>query len=119
AYHDTFRARVRNRAKLAYDVVGAWLDSDAHAPPPPDVVARVSGLDAQLRLQGEAARRLKAERLRAGALELETIEARPVTQNGAVVGLAVVHKNSARDLIEDFMIAANVAIARFLEAHGS
>ena len=30
----------------------------------------------------------------------------------------VVHKNHARDLIEDFMIASNVAIAKFLEAKG-
>src|SRR5205823_11099701 len=75
--------------------------------------------DAQIGLQRDAAQRLKAERQRAGALEFETIEARPVTRDGAVVGLAVVHKNAARELIEDFMIAANVAIALCLEAHGS
>jgi exoribonuclease-2 len=36
-----------------------------------------------------------------------------------VVDLALVRKNLARDLIEDFMIASNVAIAIFLETHGS
>jgi exoribonuclease-2 len=118
ARHDAYRALVRNRAKLAYDVVGPWLEG-AEGGAPPESVARVPGLDAQLRLQHDAAQRLKGERQRAGALELETIEARPVTRQGAVVGLAVVHKNAARELIEDFMIAANVALARFLEAHGS
>ena len=113
--HDACRARVRNRAKLAYEDVGAWLHGGAL----PASVARVPGLEAQLRLQREAARRLKAERLRAGALEFETIEARPVTRDGRVVDLALVRKSLARDLIEDFMIASNVAIARFLEAHGS
>jgi VacB/RNase II family 3'-5' exoribonuclease len=118
ARHDVYRALVRNQAKLAYDDVGPWLEG-AEGGPPPESVARVPGLDAQLRLQHDAARRLKGERQRAGALELETIEARPVTRQGAVVGLAVVHKNAARELIEDFMIAANVAFARFLEARGS
>jgi len=112
---DAYRAIVRNRAKLVYEAVGAWLEGG----PVPDAVARVDGLEAQLVLQREAARRLKAERLRAGALELETIEARPVARDGAVVDLAVVHKSLARELIEDFMIAANVAIARFLERHGA
>ena len=46
------------------------------------------------------------------------IEATPVTQDGRIVDLKVVHKNRARDLIEDFMIASNVAIAKFLEAQG-
>jgi exoribonuclease-2 len=115
--HDACRARVRNRAKLVYEDVGAWLDGGGGAPPAG--LARVPGLEAQLRLQREAARRLKAERLRAGALEFDTVEARPVTRDGHVVDLELVRKNLARDLIEDFMIASNVAIARFLESHGS
>jgi exoribonuclease-2 len=112
---DVYRALLCNRAKLAYEEVGAWLEGGVE----PTAVARTAGLEAQLTLQREAARRLKAERLRAGALEFETIEARPVARDGAIVDLAVVHKSLARDLIEDFMIAANIAIARFLEAHGS
>jgi exoribonuclease-2 len=70
----------------------------------------------QLELQHEASRRLKAERERNGALELDTIEATPVAKDGRIVDLKLVRKNKARDLIEDFMIASNVSIARFLEA---
>jgi VacB/RNase II family 3'-5' exoribonuclease len=113
--HDAYRALVKNHAKLVYEEIGAWLDGG----PLPVAVGRLPGLETQLRLQREAARRLKAERLRAGALEFETIEARPVTRGGTVVDLALVHKSAARELIEDFMIAANVAIARLLEARGS
>ena len=51
-------------------------------------------------------------------LELETIEATPVAQSGRVVDLKLTHKSAARDLIEDFMIASNVAIAKWLEARG-
>lgn len=124
--YDAYRAVVRNKAKLAYDSVGQWLEgeegggsgSGAKASAPP-AIADVAGLEDQLRLQREAARRLKAQRDAAGALELDTIEARPVAKDGRIVDLALTRKNLARDLIEDFMIAANVAIAKFLEAHGS
>jgi VacB/RNase II family 3'-5' exoribonuclease len=112
--YDVYRAMVRNQAQLAYEPVGAWLTGG----PPPDKIANNKTLIDQLRLQNEAAKRLKAERLRCGALELETIEATPITQDGRVVDLRVIAKNEARNLIEDFMIASNVAIAKFLEARG-
>jgi exoribonuclease-2 len=69
-------------------------------------------------LQWHAAQRLKKERLENGALELETIEATPVAKGGRVVDLTLTHKTAARDLIEDFMIASNVAIAKWLEDRG-
>lgn len=112
--YDVYRAMVRNQAKLAYESVGAWLAGAA----PPEKIAASRALGEQLTLQAEASRRLKAERVRNGALELDTIEATPVAKNGRIVDLAITHKNRARDLIEDFMIASNVAIARFLEAKG-
>ena len=116
---DVYRGVVRNKAQLAYDETGSWLENTPGGTvQPPDKVAKTSGLAAQLRLQWDAAKRLKAERLRNGALELETIEATPVAQNGRVVDLTLTHKSAARDLIEDFMIASNIAIAKWLEARG-
>jgi VacB/RNase II family 3'-5' exoribonuclease len=109
--HDVYRAMVHNRAQLAYESVGEFLGGGS----PPAKIANDPGMIEQLTMQHEASRRLKAERLRNGALELETIEATPVAKNGKIVDLKVVHKNMARDLIEDFMIASNVAIAKFLE----
>ena len=109
------RALVRNRAKLTYENVGAWLAGAAAAP---SAVAANPGLAEQLRMQDEAACRLRKLRHERGALDLETIEARTVTANGRVVDIALVHKTRARDLIEDFMIAANVAVASFLETRG-
>ena len=105
---------MHNHAKLAYDDVGAWLDGE----PAPPKFAGNPVLIEQLTLQREAAARLKAERLRNGALELETIEPTAVTKDGRVVDLKLVRKNKARELIEDFMIASNVAIAKYLEANG-
>jgi exoribonuclease-2 len=109
-----YRALVHNHAKLAYPSVGAFLAGGA----PPARVASDPALREQLELQREASRRLKDERLRNGALELETIEATPVAKDGRIIDLQVTHKNLARDLIEDFMIASNVAIAKYLEAQG-
>ncbi|HEY1810874.1 MAG TPA: RNB domain-containing ribonuclease [Kofleriaceae bacterium] len=102
-------ARVVNHAKLAYEQVGAWLEGHGDAPHGgPTIVA-------QLKLQDAVAQRLRALRHQHGALELETIEASPVMKDNDVVDLAVQHKNRARELIEDLMIAANGATARFLE----
>jgi VacB/RNase II family 3'-5' exoribonuclease len=112
--HDVYRAMVHNHAKLAYESVGEFLAGGA----PPRKIADNAVMLEQLKLQREASQRLKAERIRNGALEFDTIEATPVTKDGRIVDLKVVHKNLARDLIEDFMIASNVAIAKFLEAKG-
>jgi exoribonuclease-2 len=109
--HEVYRAMVVNRAKLAYDSLGAWLEGRGAAP---DAVARDPKLQAQLWLQDRAASLMKTLRDRAGALEFETVEATAVGSDGKVTALQVTRKNRARDLIEDFMIAANVAIARYL-----
>lgn len=117
--YDVYRGIVRNKAKLAYDSTGAWLENTTGGTiQPPSAVAETRGLAPQLRLQWEAAQRLKKEREENGALDLETIEATPVAKNGRVVDLALTHKTAARDLIEDFMIASNVAIAKWLEGRG-
>jgi len=112
---DVYRARVRNQAKLAYNRVAAWLDGEDEIP---EKVAKVKGLEETIRLQHKVADRMREHRHEHGALDLETIEARPVMQNGNVVDLRQEKRNNARLLIEDFMIAANGATARFLEKKG-
>jgi exoribonuclease-2 len=110
-----YRALVRNHAQLAYESVGAWL---AGAAPLPAEAGQVDGLAAQLKLQDEAAQRLLAARRRAGSLDFETVEARAVVRDGRVVDLAVTHKDRARGLIENFMVAANGAVAGYLADAG-
>lgn len=110
-----YRALVRNHAKLAYNSVAAWLTGTA---PAPERVTAVSGLDAQLRLQDQAAQRLKARRHQQGALSLETIEPRAVFDGEVLTDLRVEQKNRAKELIEDFMIAANQATAAYLKRKG-
>jgi exoribonuclease-2 len=109
------RAVVHNHAKLDYETVGTWLEDHQ---PVPDVVVAVPGWEEKLQLQAQAAGWLRDERERRGALQLETSEARPVLSDGMVVDLAIPHKNPARLLIEDCMVAANGVVARSLERAG-
>ena len=113
---DVYRAWTHNAAQLDYPAVGAWLEGHAAAPAK---VAASAPLQAQLRLQDQAAQSLRTQRHLAGALELETIEATPVAQDGRVTNLIVRPQNHATYLIEDFMIAANTTMALFLESKGS
>jgi VacB/RNase II family 3'-5' exoribonuclease len=114
ASSDFYRAWVRNQAKLAYNGVGAWLEGKG---PAPQRVAEVPGMDAQLRLQDVAAQRLRALRFERGALGLETVQSRPVFDGDRITSLEAEVPNRAKQLIEDFMIAANGAAAHFLAAH--
>lgn len=109
--HDVYPALATNKAKLAYDSVGAWLEGRGPVPP---LVAKTPGLEEQLWLQDRAASLLKTLRQKAGALEFDTIEATTVERDGKVQSISVTRKNRAKSLIEDFMIAANVAIAQYL-----
>ena len=109
------RARVLNKAKLSYPDLGPWLAGNA---PVPASVTAVPGLEAQLRLQDSATRLLRKAREEHGALELRTLEPRPVMADGRVVDLEDVPDSRSRELIEDLMVAANGVMARFLDDAG-
>ena len=113
--HEIYRALAVNHAKLDYESVGAWLEGRG---PEPDKIAADDALEAQLWLQDRAAGLLKRLREKAGVLDLDTVAVTPVAKDGVIESLRVTRKNRARDLIEDFMIAANGAVARFLAAAG-
>jgi VacB/RNase II family 3'-5' exoribonuclease len=108
---DLYAATVRNRAKLAYESVAGWLESNG---PMPQGVGKVDGLDENLRLQDRVAQKLKALRHVHGALNLETIEGRPVFDGDELKDLEAERKNRAKEIIENFMIAANGVTARYL-----
>ena len=111
-----YRAKIRNRAKLSYEKVGAWLEGKTATP---EFVSAIAGLEVQLRLQAQAADRLAEFRKKMGAIELGTIQAVPVVdEHGEMVRLKTIEPNAARDLIANFMIAANISMAKFLEDSG-
>lgn len=108
-----YRAVVRNQAQLTYNAVGTWLAGTAEAP---EKIRRDSALASQIKLQDEAARSMVGGRFQHGALDLETIETRPVMVHEDAVSLARQLKNRATSLIEEFMVAANSVMARTLDA---
>jgi exoribonuclease-2 len=110
-----YRALVRNRAQLAYNAVGAWLEGRGSAPAK---VAASAELAAQLKLQDAAAQRMLGSRFQHGALDLETIETRPVMLAEEAVEIARLEKNRATSLIEEFMVAANGVIAKTFDESG-
>jgi len=110
---DIYRACVRNRAKLAYNSVAAWLEGSG---PAPEAVAAVDGLAENLRVQDRVAQGMRNLRHVHGALSLETLEAKAIFDGDEIRDLEVTRKNRATDIIEDFMIAANGVTARYLSS---
>ncbi len=115
---DVYRALVHNYAKLNYSSMGKWFDGGAEENELP-LLEPVPKLAEQLRLQRNEAELLEDLRMEAGALNVERIEASPVTVNGRVVDIKTVDTNDARDLVENFMVAANSAVAGLLDKKGT
>jgi exoribonuclease-2 len=109
------RALVRNQAKLAYDAVSAWID---HQGPLPEAAAAVPAIAGQLQLQDEVAQRLRLRRHEQGSLEFQTFQPRAVFEQEQVVDILQQVQNRGRQLIEEFMIAANGCNAQLLAQSG-
>jgi exoribonuclease-2 len=112
---EVFLASVRNHARLSYNAVAQWLEGRG---PMPTEVAAVPSMDEQLQKQDDIAQRLRTSRIEHGALELDTLEPQAVMLRGDVVDLTTSTRNVAKQLIEDFMVAANGTTARFLRDRG-
>ena len=109
---DVYCATVFNHAKLQYESLGDWLEGSGTLP---SEVRKVEGLAENIQLQDRIAQQMKKLRYEHGALEFETIEAKPVFDGDTLSEMKAELKNRAKSLIEDFMIAANGATARFLK----
>ena len=112
---EVYGAVVHNRAKLAYNSVGAWLTDGGPLPP---AAAAVPGMDEQLRIQDRAAQALDGLRAQHGALWFETIEVEIVFDGDTLNDVRPQEQNRAKSLIANLMIAANGVAARFLDTRG-
>jgi VacB/RNase II family 3'-5' exoribonuclease len=108
-----YRASVRNHAKLAYNSVAAWLEGRGIVP---EAITAINELDENLRMQDRVAQSMKKFRHVHGALSFETLEARLIFDGDEIRELEVEKKNRAKDIIEEFMIAANGVTARYLSS---
>jgi len=112
---DLYRARVRNKAQLAYDAVSAWIEGEGELPAAAHAVA---ALPAQLRTQDALAQKLRVLRRAQGSLEFETFQPRALFEGDRITDIRQQPQNRARQLIEELMIATNGCTARFLAAQG-
>lgn len=105
--HKFVRGLMRSHARLTYKQVQAMRDGQADAG---DLVDRVSCLyDAFLVLE--------AERKNRGALDLDLPERQIlIDDDGHMTGVKMRERLDSHKLIEEFMVLANVAAARALEA---
>lgn len=110
-----YRAQVLNHARLSYNSTAAWLEKKADVP---DEIKAVPGLAASLQLQDQAARHIEKFRHLHGALSFETIQAKPSFDGDQICSLEIDEPNRAKEIIENFMIAANGVTARFLSDKG-
>jgi exoribonuclease II len=110
-----YRARVLNKAQLAYDAVSAWIEGDGELP---EAAQRIHGMHVQLRTQDALAQKLRKIRHAQGALEFETFQPRALFEGDRISDIRQQVQNRARQLIEELMIATNGCTARFLAAHG-
>lgn len=108
------QAIVHNYAKLTYHTVGGWLEEKNTLP---QEIARVPGLEKTLRIQHQAAQMLKQNRHAAGSLTLESPKAEAKIKSNGEIVIQCSSPNFAQQLIEECMVAANVATAKhFSEA---
>jgi len=105
-----YEAVIYSHARLTYTQVAKWLeDGDRKA---------VVGVKIRPMLEDVA--RLYHVLLRCreirGALDLDLPETRPVLKDNEVLGMAAQPRNIAHKLIEELMLAANTAVAEYLES---
>jgi ribonuclease R len=105
-----YPAVIRSAARLTYTEVRDRLTVGGRPDPGP-----VAGLQAQLELMGTLAERLTAMRRRRGSLDFDLPEAEIVLNlRGQPENIVRAERNRAHRLIEEFMLAANEAVAESL-----
>ncbi|MEW6270943.1 MAG: ribonuclease R, partial [Thermodesulfobacteriota bacterium] len=112
------RAVMRSRARLTYTQVAAVL-SAADTPQIDAWRAELGPLLEQLGRMRDLMQMLYARRMAAGSLDLDLPEALvDLSEEGRSIGLRLSQRNDAHRMIEEFMLEANQAVARFLEEQG-
>lgn len=106
-----YQAWVRNYAKLTYDGVANWLKFNT---PLPNPETNKPEIFKQIKLQDLIAQQIKKFRYQQGALNFYVTELEPIIIDGMAVGFIEQSHNRAHGIIENYMIAANVIVARFM-----
>ncbi|MFV0276204.1 MAG: ribonuclease R, partial [Parahaliea sp.] len=107
-----FESVIHSRARLTYTQVGEVLETGGH----PEVDRQVVPDLLRLHKLYRVLRKARDER---GAIDFETVETRIIfNEQRKIDAIVPVHRNDAHKLIEECMLCANVAAARFYENCG-
>ncbi|MFQ5581434.1 MAG: ribonuclease R [Mariprofundaceae bacterium] len=106
-----YEAVIHSKARLTYTQASRWLEERDNDSIENTVVRTM--LDDSTRLF----RMLERHRSRRGTLDLDVPEVRAVLHEGRVADMNVRDRNIAHHLIEEMMLAANTAVAEYLESH--
>jgi ribonuclease R len=107
------RGVIRSAERMTYTAVNAVLQRDAAA------TAQYAHLAEEFRLMRDLAMILNARRARLGSIDFDLPA--PVIEfdaAGQMTGIVRSERNIAHRLIEEFMLTANQAVARYLERRG-
>ncbi len=104
---------IRSAERMTYTAVHAALSGDESA------CARYSHLVENFKLMQELARILNQRREARGSIDFDLPEPEiEFDENGRMTGITRSERNIAHRLIEEFMLAANEAVAGFFESRG-
>lgn len=104
-----YRAVMHSKARLTYHQVGQWLQGHDKEP-------EYGALDPLMNALHEVYLLLQETRKKRGAMDFDTTETRiEFDENRKIQRIVPVIRNDAHRLIEECMLAANVATARFLQ----
>ena len=106
-----YNAVIKSRARLIYEDVAGWLTT-------PSSDWAKDSIEQHIATAYELYALLRVEREARGALDIDTVEPKFIFDGARKIErIESRHRNDAHRLIEEFMIAANVAAAEYLLRH--
>jgi ribonuclease R len=97
---------IRTAHRMTYTAVFRIFEGDAAE------TARFADVAPDLLIMRELAEALRRTRLAEGSLDFDLVEPELIFEEGKLLAVAAGERNEAHRLIEEFMVAANVAVAR-------
>ncbi|RRJ67498.1 ribonuclease R [Paenibacillus oralis] len=105
--HDIFTSVIRTKERMTYTNVRKILQEED-----PEVTERYADLAETFRLMKELALKLRANRMRRGAVDFDFEESKVIVdENGKPVDIVKRERSIAEQIIEEFMLAANETVA--------
>ncbi|WP_232436392.1 ribonuclease R [Paenibacillus rubinfantis] len=105
--HDIFTSVIRTKERMTYTNVRKILQGED-----PEVTERYADLVETFQLMKELALKLRANRMRRGAVDFDFEESKVIVdENGKPVDIVKRERSIAEQIIEEFMLAANETVA--------